>query len=454
MTSRRHLALARQSTVQEAHRRRSRPLLKVLTASFAAALALSACSAAGGSGSKPAAGGSGGEITFLTFETPNLTPAYWDAAVKRVTDKYPGMKVKRIVSPTADRTSYAKQLKASGQLPDVMIAVTPAGFAQAGDLYAWQPPDLTQFEVPDGGAIGGKVYQLPANTQTIPMVYYRKSLFAKADITAPPANYAELLADCAKLKTAGITPFQVGGGSDAFAAGLPLSATVGTQVYRQDPNWMVDRHGNKVKFSDPGFVDALDRVGKLASAGYIDRAGLSRNYADSQKAFLGGSGAMYPMGVWFASAADASDIKDDIGVFAWPTDDGKLVMPAYTGGGLEVNAHSKNLEAAKEFALGFQLDKANLDNNVLHDALFPAIKGYTPPSTTGPVFNESYQLYQQAVSQQAVVKAFSWEAGDDALLPGMVDTVYGTAEDVMLGRKSAADAASYLDAEWAKQSSN
>jgi len=440
MTSRRHPALARPSTI--------------LAASVAAALLLSACSVAGGSGTQTSSGGDSGTITFLTFETPNLTPAYWNAAIERITDQYPGMKVKRLVSPTTDRTSYAKQLLASGQFPDVMIAVTPAGFAQAGDLYAWQPKELTQFEVPDGGAIGGKVYQLPANTQTIPMVYYRKSMFAKVGIAAPPTTYSQLLADSAKLKAAGITPFQVGGGSDPFAAVLPLSATVATQVYRNDPNWMVDRHAGKVKFSDPDFVDALNRVGTLAADGYIDRAGLSRNYADSQKAFLDGDGAMYPMGIWFASAADASPIKSDIGVFAWPTDDGKLVMPAYTGGGLEVNAHSKNLDMAKKFALAFQLDRTNLDANVMDDALFPAIKGYTPPSTTGPVFDESYALYQKALTQGQVVKAFSWESGDDALLPGMVNVVYGTVEDVMLGRKTAKAAAAYLDSEWTEQSNN
>src|SRR5262245_9261099 len=46
-------------------------------------------------------------ISFLTFETPNLTPAYWDAAIKRITDKYPDIKVNKLVAPTADgRTDY------------------------------------------------------------------------------------------------------------------------------------------------------------------------------------------------------------------------------------------------------------------------------------------------------------------------------------------------------------
>jgi ABC-type glycerol-3-phosphate transport system substrate-binding protein len=122
------------------------------------------------------------EITFLVFETPNLTPAYWDAAIKRVTDKYPDITVKKLVSPDQDRTKYAKQLDSTGQLPDVMIAVSPSGFAEAGKLYAFTAEELKDFEFPNDGAVKGKVYQLPANTQTIPVVYYNKKMFADAGI--------------------------------------------------------------------------------------------------------------------------------------------------------------------------------------------------------------------------------------------------------------------------------
>src|SRR6266540_993714 len=162
-----------------------------------------------------AGGGGGGakqEISFLTFETPNLTPQVWDAAIKRVTDRYPDIAVKKLVSPTQDRTSYAKQLLTSGQFPDVMIAVSPAGFAEGGNLYAWTDEELKNFQFPHNGAINGKVYQLPANTQTIPVVYYNKKQFATAGIAAPPKTYADLLDAAAKLKAKNITPFVSGGG--------------------------------------------------------------------------------------------------------------------------------------------------------------------------------------------------------------------------------------------------
>src|SRR5215207_3992889 len=88
------------------------------------------------------------EITFLVFETPNLTPAYWDAAIKRVTDNYPDIKVNKVVSPDQDRTKYAKQLLSTQQFPDVLIAVSPAGFAEAGELYAWNQEELKDFLFP------------------------------------------------------------------------------------------------------------------------------------------------------------------------------------------------------------------------------------------------------------------------------------------------------------------
>src|SRR3954447_2382507 len=172
-------------------------------AALATAAALSACTVKDDSSGST----TGKQITFLTFETPNLTPQYWDAAIKRITDQHPDIAVKRLTSPTQDRTAYAKQLLQSGQFPDVMIAVSPAGFAEAGDLYAWTDKELESFQYPHNGAVNGKIYQLPANTQTIPVTYYNKDLFAKAGITAPPATYQQLLDDAAKLKAKNIAPF-------------------------------------------------------------------------------------------------------------------------------------------------------------------------------------------------------------------------------------------------------
>ncbi|WP_433516599.1 ABC transporter substrate-binding protein [Nonomuraea sp. CA-143628] len=409
-----------------------------------AALALAACAPAGSR--QPVEDGKK-EISFLVFETPNLTPEYWDAAIKRITDKHPDIAVKKLVAPSAgERNAYAKQLLASGQLPDVMQAIAPSGLAESGNLYAWSDAELKNYTYPRSNPLGGKIYQLPYNSQPTPLVYYNKKLFAEAGVQAPPKTYAELLTASAKLKAKGINPFVVGGGGkDAFAAGYLWIALVSADVYAQQPDFLVKRRAGQVRFADPVFVKATQKFADLVRQGYIDKAGLSRDYPSTEKAFLDGKGAMYPMGSWFAASADAGEPPFDIGVFAWPTDDGKVVVPSYTGGGPIVNAKSKNLEAARTFALEFNQNAANNDVLVKSDAAIIAINGYRPPPM-GPVYGATLDVFRSG----RVVNAFTVETGDDSLLPGVGDKVFALAQEIIAGKTDGAAAAKALDAEWVK----
>lgn len=422
---------------------------RLLTIGAAAALITSAMAACTATPDNNTAGGKK-EVSFLVFETPNLTPAYWDAAIKRVTDKYPDITVKKLVSPDQDRTKYAKQLDASGQLPDVMIAVSPVGFAEAGKLYAWTDDELKDFQFPHNGAVKGKVYQLPANTQTIPIVYYNKKMFADAAITAEPKTYAELQSAAAALKAKNIQPFVTGGVHDNL--GVFFAGIAATDVYAKNPKWMADRRANKVKFCDADWKSAATKLAGLATSGYLNKADVSRDYAGTQQAFLDGKGAMYPMGNWFAGEIDGKKPAFDVGQFNWPGDDGKMVVPAFTGGGLLVNAKAKNLDAARKFALGFQLDKGNLDNSAKADGLFPAIKGYSPPSDVGPAYRAGYDLYAKGVAANAVVAAMGFEAGDDGFLAGVGAKVDSSLVDLVTGTKTVDQVCSFLDAEWQKAS--
>ncbi|MFC4015307.1 ABC transporter substrate-binding protein [Nonomuraea purpurea] len=414
----------------------------------ALAVVLVASGCAGGSPSTPASEGGKQKVSFLVFPSPNLPESYWKGQVDLVTKAHPNLEVELVAAPSeSERNDYAKQLAASGQLPDVQIGMQDLT-ALEPSLAAWTEQELKDFLCPACGAVNGKVVQLPANTQTIPNVYYNKKLFAKAGIAAPPKTYAELLAAADKLKAAGITPFVSGG---AFVTSQPWTAALATDLYAKAPDWMSRRRKGEVRFAtSPEMKAATQKFADLAAKGYLDRRQIGQDYPKTQEAFLSGKGAMYPMGSWFAAAADASDMKADIGVFAWPGDDGSLRLPAFTGGGLSVSATAANMAAAKEFALAFQLTKENLDASVKADALFPAIKGYTPPSDTGPVFKSVYELWQQALDRQATVPAFGWEAGDAAMLPGMQGKFWSSAQDLVSGKKNVDQVLSFLDTEWEK----
>ena len=418
-----------------------------------AALALSGCAAGGGSGASSSGPKGSVTLTFLTFETPNLTAKYWDDAIARASAQVPGVKIKKLVAPSADRAGYAKQLAASGQLPDIMIAVSPNGFAQAGQLAPWTDAELSDFISPHSNPIGGKIYQLPYDTQPTPLVYYNKSDFAAAGIAAPPKTYQDLLDDSAKLKAKGVNPFVVGGGGkDTWADMYPLIGAVATDTYKQDPDFLALKAAGTKSFKDPAFVKAAQKVSDLAKDGYIDTAGLSRSYADDEQAFRDNKGAMYPMGSWFAASADAKPPSFDVGVFAWPSDDGSLVVPAYTGGGMSVSSKAPDVALAKKWALAFMLDKTSLDASVKTDGSIIALKDYTPPTGMGPVYTETLNLYQQAVKQNAIVNAFSIETGDGSLPAGVPDKAASGVADLIDGKKSADQFASFLDDEWAKAS--
>ncbi len=83
------------------------------------------------------------KMTFLTFETPNLTAAYWDDIIAKASAAVPGVTIEKLVAPTVDRDAYARQLDSTGQLPDIMIAVNPTGLAEVGKLAEFTADDLS-----------------------------------------------------------------------------------------------------------------------------------------------------------------------------------------------------------------------------------------------------------------------------------------------------------------------
>lgn len=423
---------------------------RILGVSAAIALAVVAGCTAGGTPSASPTGSPGATstgapeadvtLTFLTFETPNLTAAYWDDIIAKTSQAVPGVTIEKLVAPSAEqRNEYARQLDSTGALPDIMVAIDPPGLAEAGKLAEFSKEELADWVDPTANSFDGVIYQLPTNTQTW-QIYYNKAAFQKAGITAPPATWSELLQAAKALQEAGIPPFLIGGGPDTLGPRWLFQPLVANEVYAKNPQWLSQLVAGDLNFGDPLFVNALNRLVELAP--YASPAGLSQGYADAQASFLAGEAAMYSMGSWFPAAPSEAQ-QEEIGVFSVPTEDGSLVLPAYTGGGLSVSASAPDVAKAKAWAMEFS--KLNADGGARYDGLFVSLKGYQPPADLPRLYNETFALYQKAQESGTVTPSFGSEGGVPALPSGMIAQVDAALLDLLTGRKTVDEVVTFLN---------
>jgi multiple sugar transport system substrate-binding protein/raffinose/stachyose/melibiose transport system substrate-binding protein len=397
----------------------------------------------------PGSGGGNGktELTYLTFETPSLTSTFWDNSIAAALKQAPGVSIKRITSPNTDRDAYAKQLQASGQFPDLLQSITPSTFVGAGLL---QPYDQAwvdaNFLLPQGNALKGKVYIPPTNSQVIPEFFYNKKLFTQAGVQ-PPRTWTEFLAVCAKLKAAGITPIEVGGG-DPFAASMPLVAIMSADVLGKNPHWLQDRYAGKVKFTDAQMVAAVNKYRTLITSGYINDGALGVKYADSITQFNEGKTAMYAMGSWYLGSVP-KDQADNFSAFILPTDDGSTVVPFAVGGSMAISTKTKNLDGATKFAQAWSLEPANLKALIEGDGAFPMLKGKTLDDyhvTVSQVFKDSFSY---VTNTNTKVSAIAWATNDDAMPSGLNDLFYAASQALYTSSDVKGELAK-LDAAWDK----
>jgi multiple sugar transport system substrate-binding protein/raffinose/stachyose/melibiose transport system substrate-binding protein len=415
---------------------------RLLAACLAAGLALIA------GGSAPSSGGANGSVslTYLTFETPILTASIWDTSIANAQKNVPGVTIHKLVAPSTDRDAYAKQLQASGQFPDLLQSITPSTFAQAGLLKPYDQNWVdANFLLPLGNAYKGKVYIPPTNSQIIPMVFYNKTLFAKAGITAPPKTWSDFMTVCAKLKAVGITPVELGGG-DPFAASMPLAGILAADVLGKNPKWLQDRYAGKVKFTDANVQAAVAKYRTMAKNGYFEDGALGVKYADSITNFTSGQTAMYMMGSWFLGAVP-KDHADDFGSFMTPTDDGSLVVPFAVGGSMAISSKTAAPDEATAFAQAWSLDPDNYKALIEGDGAFQMLKGKSLDDysvTVTQVFKDSYAY---VLNENTKVSGFGWSTNDDSMPSGLNDAFYA-ASQALFSSDDIAGQMAKLDAAW------
>ncbi len=322
-------------------------------------------------------------ISWQAWVTPNLTMAFYTEVVNAFQAKNPGVKVTVIeanASAMPQANDFLKLRLASGDVPDVWQNFDIPSFADAGQLWAMpqDDPDLKRVTNVAAALYKGKLYAFFNSVQPQSCVFYNKTMFQKAGITALPKTWAEFEAVCDKLLKAGFTPIVTGG---EWVPGYVFNALVSANLAVTKPTFWTDKYAGKLSFATtPEITDGIAFYQRLVDKGYFNKGALSVGYADLEQQYLAGKGAMYFMGSWF-TAAEAKATKDfAVGVFPLPTKDGKpsLVASAGYGSSPSVSAKSKDTANAYKLAKFFVMDTVFGAKFIEVDGLFSNLN---PPLT-------------------------------------------------------------------------
>jgi multiple sugar transport system substrate-binding protein len=278
--------------------------------------------------------------------------AVWQQVIDEYRQAHPG---------TTVNVSFIDEEAYKVQLPGWLTTVAPdivtwhdgermAYYAKRGlfeDLSAdWTKNGWDQMyaSTKEASSYDGKQYAAPTVYYAWGM-FYRKDLFSKVGIGAEPKTWDDFLADCKKLKAAGITPIAVGGRDAWTLAGWfdYLDLRLNGNAFHQK------LMAGDVPYTDPRVKKVYLTWKQLLDDGYFIDNSLSYNLDAAQPFLFQGKAAMMLMGTFISGGFPAS-VKPEMGFFRFPIIDPKV--PTAEDGPVEslhIPSNAKDKAAAHAF---------------------------------------------------------------------------------------------------------
>ncbi len=289
------------------------------------------------------------------------------------------------------------QLKPYGPIQSLITAGNLAPLDGQVNVSGWDPKVLQAAK----GKQDGKLYGVPYALQTL-QILYNKKIFAQQGIQAP-STWAQFIADCEKLKKAGITPLATSGLQPWV---LAIDHQIfGATRYGGDAFEQAVLSGKK-NFTDPDYTASLSTTTSLKPY-YPDKV-VAVDYPDAQTLFTSGKAAMYPGGSYELGPFEQTAPDLQIGFFDAPPAPGAVVNHPLTSGFVDgsygVNAHSPNKAAAIDLVKWMATPQfGQLFASTLKQ--ISLVPGVTP---TDPLLAQAYQNYKTHGAQYMMVVDFGY----------------------------------------------
>lgn len=348
-----------------------------------AALSLAAFAFAAGQGdAKSAAPAAPVQISWLTWETAQLTPDLYGKLIAGFEAANPGIKVKRDVFPAGDREQYMKTLYASNLMPDIAMGGVYDLSKTEGALLP-VPKDITDlFDEAALTVINGKVNYVPTVKQLAGNVFYNKDVFAKYGLK-PPATWDDFVNICKTLQSNGVVPVLGGGTDKPFLSGLMLhNPMLSAWLYEMDKDYANKFASGAWHWNDPAIIAIVQKWTDLIAKGYYHKNSYSFAYDQYQQAFIDQQAAMVVDGIWAAATYDVGKTVFKVGYFLLPTPKQAKHYPVQYSDEFAVAGKSKNPDAAFKFVKFFFTDEATYRTYLSIGGLYATKKPvlYTMPA--------------------------------------------------------------------------
>lgn len=244
----------------------------------------------------------------------------------------------------------------------------------------------------------GNIYSVPSNISTTLVLYYNKKLISELGASAP-TTWDDLQALIQTANDEGVIPIALGG-KERWQADLLYNMLVA----REDVNAFDEAISGQGKFTDAPFVDAANKVITLVKSNAFQKGFLGSAYLDAQELFKNDKALMWIDGSFNFSALSTA-MGDNLGYIAFPKTGAEDIYSATIGFqnaaapySLFVNNSSKNVDAAKEFAIRFSL---KLNDEFVKKGL----PGYATSSVQSESQNEQLSAYTQDISKTIKTQA-------------------------------------------------
>ena len=376
-------------------------------------------------------------ITITMMVSGNKAAAGQDFEVdtlpKLVHQHFPNITLEVQKLPDEQYTTSLKTKLAVNQAPDVfrvwpkMANATSVNDLAKGGYLAdlTDLPFMSNFtqSVKDDMSYNGKVYGIAKGFDMLG-TYYNKALFQKVGITEVPKDWDTFLADCQKLKDAGITPI-VMGDKDSWWIQFGLYQIAANTVYANEKDFDTKLQAGQESLNSAKWQKAVEMYQELYKKGYIVKNSLGLGGPQAIQTFIDGKAAMTFDGTWDYSPLTAKGATNfDRGFFPLPANEkGQPVWEAAaTAAGWAVNAKSENVDAIKQ-VLNYWFDgKSDLFQAWVKSS--SSIVAYNGVPLSIDLYKDAYDQYKSTGNAIYFANQM-WPSGVDAALESKFAEVIG-----------------------------